>query len=134
MEVGVVKEKPRLVEDTTTPIVVPARIDSESHSLSFDQLLLNSIDEALKHLFNDAAVGAIYFYLKIMCQLPLEEIPSKSEAFSSSIHKLLGSGASVIEEATLKLLYSELNLKLAREEGHTFPDYINELRHKYKPT
>ncbi len=98
---------------------------------SFDQLLLNSIDEALTSLFNRSAIRSIYFYVEKICHLSLDEIPKKPDVFSGSLHQLLGAGALVIEEGVLKTLYSKLKLQLAEEESYTFADYIDELRKKY---
>ena len=119
------------VAENVATVITVFKNGKIAETLSFDQLLLNSIDEALASLFNRSAIRSIYFYVEKICHLSLDEIPKKPDVFSGSLHQLLGAGALVIEEGVLKTLYSKLKLQLAEEESYTFADYIDELRKKY---
>ena len=105
---------------------------SEEKVDDFSRLLLDAIDEALKRLFNETAVGSVYFYIECMCHLPREEIAEKPEVFSTSLEKLMGQGALVIEDKILEALYVKLGLELAEEESHGFADCVCELRDRLK--
>ncbi len=105
---------------------------NEEKADDFSRLLLDAIDEALKRFFNETAVGSVYFYIECMCHLPREEIAEKPDVFSTSLEKLMGQGALVIEDKILKALYVKLDLELAEEESHGFADCIGELRERFK--
>jgi len=105
---------------------------NEEKADDFSRMLLDAIDEALKRFFNETAVGSVYFYIECMCHLPREEIAEKPDVFSTSLEKLMGQGALVIEDKILKALYVKLDLELAEEESHGFADCIGELRERFK--
>ena len=122
-------ERTSIAEDTPTSITALEEVTAQA--IDFDKLLLDAIDETLMRLFNETAVKSIYFYLERICHLRREEIPEKPDIFSNSLRRLLGSGATIIEDGILKKLYFKLDLQLAEEQGYEFPDYIHELRDKY---
>jgi hypothetical protein len=94
---------------------------------SLDDLLLNVIDETLKHVFKEPSAKVIYDYLGKQCHLKREEIVEKPEVFSAGLKRLLKSGAVVIEKMILKNLSSKLQLKYEEKEGYEFSDYLKEL-------
>jgi hypothetical protein len=98
---------------------------------SLDDLLLNVIDETLKHVFKEPGAKVIYDYLRDQCHLKREEIAEKPEVFSAGLERLLKSGAVLIEKMILINLSSKLQLKYEEKEGYGFSDYIEELREKF---
>ena len=98
---------------------------------SLDDLLLNVIDETLKHVFKEPGAKVIYDYLRDQCHLKREEIAEKPEVFSAGLERLLKSGAVLIEKMILINLSSKLQLKYEEKEGHELPDYIKELKEKF---
>jgi len=64
---------------------------------SVDDLLLNIIDDTLKHVFKEAGTNVIYGYLGNKCHLNRDEIAEKPEVFSTGLKNLLGSGELLIE-------------------------------------
>jgi hypothetical protein len=98
---------------------------------SLDDLLLNVIDETLKHVFKEPGAKVIYDYLRDQCHLKREEIAEKPEVFSAGLERLLKSGAVLIEKMILINLSSQLQLKYEEKEGYEFSDYIRELREKF---
>jgi len=93
-----------------------------------DDLLFEVIDETMKEVFKEEGAKAIYNYLANNSHLKLEEIAEKPEVFSAGLERLLGSGASVIENLILKNLYRKLGLKFEEKKGYEFSDYIRELK------
>ena len=89
-----------------------------------DDLLVSAVDETLKQVFREAGAKVVYNYLKNNSDLKLEEIAEKPQVFLASLRRLLGSGASVIENLILQNLYSKLDLKFEEEKGYEFSDYI----------
>jgi hypothetical protein len=79
-------------EKATAPVaVIEGKVSPEPNE--FDQMLLNAVDEALMHLFNETAAKAIYTYLENMYNLKREDIAEKTGIFSASLKRLLDSGA-----------------------------------------
>jgi len=93
-----------------------------------DNLLLEVIDETMKHVFREEGAKAICKYLGNNCHLKLDEIAEKPEVFSAGLERLLGSGAPVIENLILKNLYRKLGLEFEEKKGYEFSNYIKELR------
>jgi hypothetical protein len=75
-------------ENVVTPVI--ERVD---HAGDFSRLMLEALDETLRLLFNEPAVGAIHFYLEKLCHLPREAVAENPEAFSAGLQKLMGQGA-----------------------------------------
>jgi len=94
-------------------------------------LLVQAIDETLNQIFREEGASAIYGFLENESQLKREDISSKTEAFSTGLRKLLGSGAPVIENLILKNLCHQLELKFAQKKGHSFSDYAKELTERF---
>ena len=94
-------------------------------------LLVQAIDETLNQIFREEGASAIYGFLENESQLKRENISSKTEAFSTGLRKLLGSGAPVIEKLILKNLCHQLELKFAQKKGHSFSDYARELTERF---
>jgi hypothetical protein len=95
-----------------------------------DDLLLNAVDETLKHVFRRAGVKVIYGFIENMCHLKREEIAEKPEGFSAGLERLLGSAAPAIEKLILENLYSKLGLRFEEKKGYKLSDYIRELKGK----
>ncbi|NIR86315.1 hypothetical protein GWO13_01595 [Candidatus Bathyarchaeota archaeon] len=95
-----------------------------------DDLLLGVVDETMRQVFREKGAEVISGYIGNECHLKGEEIAGKPEVFSAGLERLLGSGASVIENLILKNLYRKLKLKFEDKKGYEFSDYINELKEK----
>jgi len=94
-------------------------------------LLVQAIDETMNEMFREEGASAIYGFLENESQLKRENISSKTEAFSTGLRKLLGSGAPVIEKLILKNLCHQLELKFVQKKGHSFSDYAKELTERF---
>lgn len=97
---------------------------------SFDDLLLETIDEVLKEVFGDESAKIILQHVKKSGSLKWEENPKSAEVFVDALRKILGAGSVPVENLILKSLYSKLELKFEKKEGYRFPDYAKELRSK----
>jgi len=120
------------IAETSSVTITPPESREDTEPKNFDQLLLDSIDEALMHLFNESAAKSIYVYMKNMCNLKREDIAKKIDVFSTSLERLLGSGALVIENLILKILSSKAQLEFVERENYGFSDYIVKLRKAYE--
>jgi hypothetical protein len=118
--------------EASSVTIAPQESREGAEQKNFDQLVLDSIDEALKHLFNETAAESIYAYMENMCNLKREDTVKKIDVFSTSLERLLGSGALVIENLILKILFSKVRLEFVERENYRFPDYIAKLKKAYE--
>ena len=97
----------------------------------FKKLLLQTIDENLKQIFQETATHIIYQFLENNYSLKREEIPEKLETFMEGLHEFFRSGAYMIEQSILKELHVNFGLKYKSREGYRFTDYIDDLENVY---
>lgn len=74
----------------------------------FNRLLVMTIDNSLREVFNENATSAIYTYLEKNYALSQEEIPQKLDLFTDGLHKFLSTGAFAVEHFILENLCSRL--------------------------
>ena len=109
----------------------PKRRDKhKKEARSLDNLLLDAVDETLRHIFKEEGANVIFHYLENKCHLNRRRIAEEPEDFSAGLERFLGSAAPVIEKMILKNLYSKLELKFEEKEGYKFSDYVKELKEK----
>jgi hypothetical protein len=69
----------------------------------FNEVLLQSIDEALVALGEKAKAG-LYFHLQNKFDLPKKDIPDRMSDFTSALERIFGQGAEQIELLIMKSL------------------------------
>ncbi len=79
----------------------------KTNSKKFDQIFLESIDEALSAL-GEKAKNAIYHHLKQDFSIPKQDIPSRVNDFSTAIEQIFGEGAQHIEILIMKCLQKKV--------------------------
>lgn len=96
---------------------------------SFDNLLLEAVDEALSTL-GDSCKHAIYFHLEKTFKIKRKHIPSKFEEFVNAIEQIFGIGAKIIEIQIMKCLRKNAGeFKYFRgEEDLTIIQYVNTVK------
>src|SRR3989304_1927708 len=100
----------------------------EKEARSLDILLLDAVDETLRHIFKEEGVRVIFACLEKKCNLNRRRIAEEPEDFSAGLDWLLSSARPMVEKLILENLYSKLKLRFEEKEGHNFSDYIKELR------
>ena len=93
-----------------------------------NRVLVNTVDEELMKIFGKTATLVIYSYFEDNLSLKRENIPEKIELFSQGLKNFFGSGACMLEKTILTDLYSGFGLKYNEKKGHTFVDYVTELK------
>ena len=104
----------------------------EKEARSVDDLLLDAVDETLRHIFKEEGANVIFHYLENKCHLDRRRIAEEPEDFSAGLERFLGSAAPVMEKIILKNLYSKLELKFEEKKGYGFSDCIKELKGKWR--
>jgi hypothetical protein len=105
---------------------------------SFDQILLEAIDEALLRL-GESVKSSIYFHLDCKFKITRCEIPSKINDFSDALERIFSLGARHLEILFMKSLHSKLNLECKWPlwckwviPEVTFQEYVCLMRQKFE--
>lgn len=116
---------------------VSRAISKREHSESFEQILLESIDEALSGLGIEVKTS-IYFYLESIFKIKKEEIPMRIEDFSSALEQIFDFGFGRLEILCMKRLYDRISL-LSSKAGVeleaptlTFQEYVRIMKRRYE--
>jgi len=105
----------------------------KSAKKNYNALVLGTIQNVLLDVFGERTLRKIRQVLKDRYSLEWQEIPEKSEAFSSALKEILGKGAVIIEDLIVENLYKSLGKDLQWRKDYTFSDYISSLSEENKP-
>ena len=103
--------------------------ESSTLAQSFDDLLLDTIDNVFLQVFGDKIANNILFTLGKRSGLAREEIPWNIEKFRASLRELLGSGARVLERLVIKRLCSKLNMEYYETVPLNFAGNVGKLKY-----
>jgi len=100
---------------------------------SFEEILLEAVDEALASL-GDSAKQSIYYHLEEKFKIPREEIPNRIEDFVEGLEKIFGIGARFLEILIMKKLYDCIGKPLEWDERKefVFVNYVEAARQSFK--
>jgi len=96
----------------------------------FNKLLVKTIDNSLREVFDENATSAIYAYLESNYALNQKEIPEKLDLFIDGLHQFLSTGAYAVEHVILEKLCSNLKCvgQLEVDNENDFKDSIMQLK------
>jgi len=99
-----------------------------NRTMSFEKLLMESIDEGLSSL-GETCKQAIYFHLEKKYKLTKQDIPSRINDFTEAIENIFGVGAKVLEIRIMKNLFKNMGypfpyFRLHPQECFEFTKYI----------
>lgn len=92
---------------------------------SFDDTLMETINEVIRNVFEEDTAEIIFHYLEGSDPKKMEE---RVQIFTDALPKILGVGSIIIEDLILETLYLKYGLELERKKNHGFTDYIKELK------
>ena len=104
----------------------------DSKSKDFDDILLESIDEALLSL-GELARKSVYFYLERNFKVVRSEVPMHLDYFQTGLEKIFGIGARFLEILIMKNLYAKTGCKLTLKSGThlEFTEYVEAARQNF---
>ena len=109
----------------------------QSDKGSFDQILLEAVDEALLNL-GESVKTALYFHLEELFKIKKQEIPQRINDFSNALEQIFGLGASHIRILIMKSLHSKIRI-VCEQITHewvipeiTFQEYVNLAKQKFE--
>ena len=107
---------------------------------SFDQILLEAIDEALGSL-GEGVKTSIYFHLSDLFEIRQQEIPYKLDDFSNGLERIFNIGARQLEILFMKSLHSKLTIICEWSADCkwiipdlTFKDYVCAMKRRFEET
>jgi hypothetical protein len=86
---------------------------------TFDELLLEAVDEALASL-GESAKQSIYFHLQEKFKVSRSQIPKRIKDFADGLEKIFGVGARFLEILIMKKLYERIGRPLKWDESKEF--------------
>ncbi len=98
----------------------------EKKTTSFEELLLEAIDEGLS-LLGETAKQAVYFHLEKTFKINRQDIPHKIEEFTDALEKIFGDGAKILEIQIMKCIYKKVGFTFKHHPKKTnieFTEYI----------
>ena len=90
--------------------------------LTFEELLLESVDEGLSSL-GESSKQAIYFHIEKRFNIKRREIPGNIAAFDQAIEKLFGLGASFLKTLILKRLLEKAD-PASKQDAFKRADFV----------
>jgi hypothetical protein len=98
---------------------------------SFDELLLEAIDEALSSL-GESVKQAIYFHIQNKF-VARNDIPTRIQDFQGGLEKIFGAGAQFIEILIMKNLHAKIGITLTIEADNPleFINYVNAAKQNF---
>ncbi len=100
-------------------------------SLSFPQILLESIDEGLSVLGNEPR-EAVYQFLRTICSLPREDIPDHVPEFAAGLKRALGGASKVIERLILRRLFEKTGSSFRDVPDTDFNEYVLDAKRRFE--
>jgi hypothetical protein len=82
-------------------------LDRNNRDKKFEQILLDSIDEAFSTL-GESAKTSIYFYMEKKLLIAKQEIPYRVDDFSGALERIFGLGASHLEILIMEKLHAKV--------------------------
>ncbi len=103
-------------------------------SRSFDELLLEAIDDALSSL-GESVKQSIYFHIQSKF-VAKDDIPTHIQDFQGGLEKIFGAGAQFIEILIMKNLHAKIGITLTIEADNPleFVDYVNAAKKNFSKT
>ncbi len=110
---------------------MPQRKDRFSEP-SLDHALMESVEGVLTKFLGEVTAKIILHHAQ-RDSSEAGEISKRAEAFSGTLHRMVGPGSIFIEKAILRGLYSTLGLEFEEKERYGFSDYLDQLKRKSRP-
>ncbi|MEM2947839.1 MAG: hypothetical protein QXN96_06360 [Candidatus Bathyarchaeia archaeon] len=100
---------------------------------SFDDILLEAVDEALASL-GESVKQSIYYHLEEKFRIPRKEIPNRVKEFAEGLEKIFGIGARFLEILIMRKLYDRIGKPIDWDENKefAFANYVEAARRSFK--
>jgi hypothetical protein len=102
--------------------------------MSFEDILMESIDEALASTMGKNCQQTVYYHLKNEFNLSKQEIPLQIKHFAESLETIFGEGAKILEIKIIEKLFKKLgciNTRLQDQKNLEFTTYIETAKQSY---
>lgn len=118
----------------STPQLAGGLYDEYTSAESLDQLLVQSIDEALTDLLGKRTRDAVYDHLERNYALGRTDIPDHMNKFFELMEETFGKGSKTIGKAIIKKMFGKLEWNFVEIPGYEFMDYLEAIRKRITRT
>ena len=101
-------------------------------SITFNKLLLRTLDEILTDVFSEKSVDDIFGTMESVYHLKKEDIPENTRLLSNVLENIIGTGHYIIEDMLVENLYVKNGLNYENKKGYSFTDYVDDLKNRVK--
>ena len=101
------------------------RIDSIEES-RFNELFIDVMENTISDILGEEAKKEIYLYLKAVVFLEVENISKELVVFDAGLKRLFGAGATTLENAIVKELFSRIGLEVSARD--TFVNLVGKAK------
>ena len=99
----------------------------ENFGTNRDEVILKAIQDILLNVFGEKSFKKMLRVMKENYALEWQDIPEKSQTFSSALRDILGHGSIIIEDLIVENLYISFGKELMWKKEFSFSGYITQL-------
>ena len=103
------------------------------HSMDYNDLLLDSIDEVFVDLLGTRVRDAFYDALERNQRIAREELAQHLDKFQEALETVLGSGGDTVGRTIAKRLYAKLALDFTPRSDYRLTDYVEAAKPQSRP-
>ena len=108
----------------------PKHNNNKKNLMSFEKILLESIDEALL-ILGDSGKQVVYSHLENTLKMKKNDIPHRIEEFTGAIEDIFKTGANLIEIQIMKCLFKRVGKSFENKSEQTklkFLEYVARIK------
>jgi hypothetical protein len=95
---------------------------------SFDDLLINSVDEAVSEILGPRITSMFWRHFQAYLGITREEMPSHISQLIRSLQEIFGTGGQTVGEIVIRKLYQKAGVSLNFSRNHPLAEYAEELK------
>ena len=99
----------------------------ENPGTNREEAILKTVQDVLLDVFGEKSFKKMLRVMKVNYALEWQDIPEKSQTFSSALGNILGHGSIIIEDLIVENLYNSFGKELMWKKEFSFSDYISQL-------
>jgi hypothetical protein len=99
----------------------------ENLGINRNEVILKTVRDVFLNVFGEKSFKRMLQVMKESYALDWQDIPERSQVFSSALKDILGHGSIIIEDLIVENLYISFGKELMWKKEFSFSDYITQL-------
>jgi hypothetical protein len=112
--------------------ILEESVKSSERPVTFNGLLLESLESVLRSILGSKACDAILTHLETNCSISRRDIPRNIDLIFDVLQENFGRGAMTIGNAMVRNLYEKLGWSFTEVGGFDFHDYLEAARARFR--